>query len=177
MKCRILRTSLRLSCLFMMILTIRLLFTFDLVYGAQLRAGVAKANITDSKAGNRINDSLFAKALVLDNGSIRAVIITVDAVGTGYFLDNVRRQLREQLNIKPENVLINASHLHGPGPSYSDIDKPIVKAVKEAIKNMVPVDAGVGKGYEDRIMENRRIILKNGKEWTIRHANPLPPDE
>jgi len=81
------------------------------------------------------------------------------------------------LNIKPENVLINASHLHGPGPSYSDIDKPIVKAVKEAIKNMVPVDAGVGKGYEDRIMENRRIKLKNGKEWTIRHANPLPPDE
>jgi hypothetical protein len=177
MKCRILRTSSRLSCLIMMILTIRLLFTFDLVYGAQLRAGVAKANITDLKEGNRINDSLFAKALVLDNGSIRAVIITVDAIGTGYFLDNVRFQLREQLNIKPENVLINASHLHGRGPSYSDIEKPIVKAVKEAIKNMVPVNVGVGKGYEERIMENRRIKLKNGKEWTIRHANPLPPDE
>ena len=26
-------------------------------------------------------------------------------------------------------------------------------------------------------MENRRLKLKNGKEWTIRHANPLPPDE
>ena len=160
----------------MIILTIRS-FTFDLAYGAQLRAGVAKANITDLKAGGKVNDSLYAKVLVLDNGLTRAVVITLDALGTGFILDNVRLQLQKQLNIKPENVLINASHLHGRGPSYPDIVEPIIKAAKEAVKNMVPVDAGVGKGYEDRIMENRRIKLKNGKEWTIRHANPLPPDE
>jgi hypothetical protein len=160
----------------MIVLTIRS-FTFDLTYGAQLRAGVAKANITNLKAGSKVNDSLYAKILVLDNGLTRAVVITIDAMGTGFILDNVRLQLQKQLNIKPENVLINASHLHGLGPSYPDIVEPIIKAVKDAVKNMVPVDAGVGKGYEDRIMENRRIILKNGKEWTIRHANPLPPDE
>lgn len=42
---------------------------------------------------------------------------------------------------------------------------------------MVPVNIGVGKAFENRITENRRLKLTNGKEWTIRHANPLPPDE
>lgn len=59
----------------------------------------------------------------------------------------------------------------------SDIEQRTIQAVKEAWKNMVQVNIGVGTGYEDRIMENRRLKLKNGKEWTIRNANPLPPDE
>ncbi|MGI6572097.1 MAG: hypothetical protein ACOX19_01435 [Fermentimonas sp.] len=42
---------------------------------------------------------------------------------------------------------------------------------------MVPVKVGVGRGYEDRITENRRFRLKNGKEADIRHAYPMPPDE
>jgi hypothetical protein len=42
---------------------------------------------------------------------------------------------------------------------------------------MVPVNAGAGTGQEARIGENKRLQLKNGKEWEIRLANPLPPDE
>jgi hypothetical protein len=42
---------------------------------------------------------------------------------------------------------------------------------------MVPVSVGVGSGYEDRITENHLLLLKGGKGWAIRHANPLPPDE
>ncbi len=146
------------------------------VSATPLKAGVGKENITNLESG-KINDSLYVKALVVDNGSTKVVIISIDAVGSGFFFENVRRQLQEKLNIKPENILINASHVHGKQPAYSDIEKPVLKAVKEAIDNMVPVEAGAGKGFENRIMENRRIKLKNGKEWTIRHANPLPPDE
>ncbi len=37
-------------------------------------------------------------------------------------------------------------------------------------------DVGAGRGHEDRIMENRRLILKNGREVDVRHAYSLPPD-
>ena len=40
-----------------------------------------------------------------------------------------------------------------------------------------PVTVGVGTGFEDRIMENRRLIMKDGTEIDVRHAYSLPPDE
>ena len=49
---------------------------------AQLRAGVAKADITDREAGP-VNDPLYAKALVLNDGTTTLAIITVDAVSLG----------------------------------------------------------------------------------------------
>jgi len=154
-----------------------LLFTLELHGSSVLKAGVARVNITDKNEKRSVNDSLYARVLVLDNNSVRVVIISVDAVGTGLFIDGVRMKLREQLNIKPENVLINASHLHRFAPAFDSIEDLIVNAVNKAGRSMVPVDIGVGTGYENRIMENRRLILKNGKEWTIRHANPMPPDQ
>ena len=42
---------------------------------------------------------------------------------------------------------------------------------------MVPVRVGAGVGSEDRIMENRRLKLKSGKEADVRHAYSLPPDD
>jgi len=153
---------------------------------AQLKAGVAKVNITNLEVGGLVKDSVYARALVLDDGTTRAVIVSVDIliIGTfqngtivNYFLESVRSQLLKDLNIDPQNVLINASQLHTNRPMCPDIDKRIVSAVREAWESRVPVNVGVGVGYEDRIMENRRLKLKNGKEWTIRHANPLPPDE
>jgi hypothetical protein len=143
---------------------------------AQLKAGVAKINITNLASGGVVKDSLYARVLLLDNGSIVAVIISVDDVGVGLFLDSVRLQLQKDLRISPSNVLINASHLHTRRTMCRDIDKRIVSAVKIAWNNRVPVTAGAGSGYEERIMENRRLKLKDGREATIRHANPLPPD-
>jgi len=45
-----------------------------------LRAGVAKSDITTSAEGAVINDPLYAKALVLDDGSTQVIIIAIDAV-------------------------------------------------------------------------------------------------
>ena len=44
----------------------------------QLSAGAAKVDITSEEAGPA-NDRLYAKALVIKNGSTTAVIVTVDA--------------------------------------------------------------------------------------------------
>jgi hypothetical protein len=72
-------------------------------------------------------------------------------------------------------VLINASHCHGV--VCADVDQRTIQAVKEAWQHMAPVHIGVGAGHEDRIMENRRLKLKNGKEVDVRHAYSLPADE
>ena len=146
-----------------------------------LLAGVAKVVITDPEAGPA-NDPLYVKALVLRSGAETAVIVTVDAVAIAEigsikndFLANVRSRLNRELKLDPARVLINASHCHGR--VCADVEARTVQAVKEAWQNMVPVSVGAGTGYEDRIMENRRLVLKNGKEADVRHAYSLPPDE
>ena len=148
---------------------------------AQIWAGVAKADITD-RVAKPVNDPLYVKALVLKDDVTTAVIITVDAVAIGQlgrigneFLANVRAELQKELPIKPSNVLVNASHCHGV--VCADVERRTVQAVKEAWRNMVPVSIGAGAGHENRIMENRRLKLKDGKEADVRHAYSLPPDE
>ena len=146
-----------------------------------LFAGAAKVVITDEEAG-QANDPLYVKALVLKAGATTAAIVTVDAVAIAEigsiendYLARVRSHLSEILNIEPSHVLINASHCHGR--VCADVEGRTVQAVREACEKMVPVRAGVGAGYEDRIQENRRLKLKNGKEADVRHAYSLPPDE
>jgi len=152
----------------------------DSANAGRLYAGVAKVDITNRQAGP-VNDPLYVKAIVLKDDTTTAAIITVDAVAIGEigyigndYLANVRSRIEKELNIKPTNVLINASHCHGV--VCSDVDQRTFQAVKEASLNMVPVNVGAGVGHENRIMENRRLKLKNGKEVDIRRAYSLPPD-
>jgi hypothetical protein len=148
---------------------------------APLQAGVAKVDITDREA-SPVNDPLYVKALVLKSDTTTAVLITVDAVAIGEigrikndYLPKVRARLQKELGIQPANVLVNASHCHGI--VCADVDERTFQAVKAASQQMVPVKIGAGAGHEDRIMENRRLKLKSGKEADVRHAYSLPPDE
>lgn len=145
-----------------------------------LLAGVAKVEIT-SKTALPANDPLYARALVLRSDKVTAVLVTVDAVAIGGigpigndYLGKVRAKLQQELQIAPESVVVNASHCHGI--VCADVDEKTVEAVRLAVKNLVPVRAGVGVGHETRVSENRRLRLKNGKEADVRHAYALPPD-
>jgi len=147
---------------------------------AGLRAGAAKVDI--SADGVPSNDPLYVKALVLQDDETTAAIITLDAVAIGEigyikndYLGNVRGQLQTQFNIPPTNVMINASHCHGI--VCDDVEARTVQAVEQAVARLEPVHVGVGHGHEDRIQENRRLFLKNGKEIDVRHAYSLPPDD
>lgn len=51
---------------------------------ATLRAGVSKINITRDKPTGLVNDALYAKALVFDNGKTKVVIITMDIVNISF---------------------------------------------------------------------------------------------
>jgi hypothetical protein len=147
---------------------------------AALRAGVARVDITDRRVPGK--DTLYAKALVLQNDTTTVAIITIDAVAIGQlgrikndFLGNVRAQLQKELNLAPASVVINASHCHGL--VCNEVEARTVQAVREAWHSMVPVHVGAGVGHEDRIMENRRLLLKNGQESDVRHAYSVAPDE
>lgn len=151
------------------------------VNAAALRAGAAKVDVTDMEAGP-VNDPLYVKALVVQSDETTAVILTVDAVAIGEigpirneYLSQVRGRLQQELGIAPEQVLVNASHCHGI--VCRDVADRTVAAVKQAWEKREPVRVGVGRGHEDRVMENRRLLLKSGKEADVRHAYALPPDE
>lgn len=145
---------------------------------APLRAGVAAEDITAADPTVVVNDPLYAKALVLDDGNTKAVIICLDLGGASVGLVSaVRGRLREELGIDEGHVLVNASHNHHTqGQVADDVVDRITKAVRKASEAMVPVKVGVGSGHEDRIMMNRRLRLAGGKHWTIRRANPSPKD-
>lgn len=155
--------------------------------GSTLRAGTAKSDITVVADTANIHDPLYAKVLVLDDGHTRVAIVTMDVVAIGMifdvgddFLPRLRSRVEQELGIPGANVLVNASHTHPPGIILCDDDELVARtfdAVRRAAESMEPVRVGVGRGHEDRIMINRTLRLKNGKHWTIRHANPCPPDD
>ena len=155
--------------------------------GGGLRAGVAKSDITTSAEGVRINDPLYAKALVMDDGTTRLAIVAMDVTAIGGigevgddFLPNLRARIERELGIPARNVLVNASHNHPPCRLLCEPPEQLERtfdAVRRAAESMTGVKVGAGEGREDRISMNRTLILKDGKAWTIRHTNPCPPDE
>jgi len=159
-----------------------------------LRAGVAKSDITISKPETPVMDPLYAKALVLDDGNTKLAIITMDVTAIGgrlisdgmldnvgeEFLPELRGRIQEKLHIPGINILVNASHTHPPGRLLCDDAEQVGRvydAVSRAMQNMTKVKIGAGSGNEYRISMNRTLNLKNGKQWSVRHTNPSPPDE
>jgi hypothetical protein len=162
--------------------------------GHMLRAGVARSDITTDDEGALIRDRLYAKALVIDDGKTKIVIITMDVTAIGgravsqnmlpdvgeEFLPTLRARIENELGIPGGHVLVNASHTHPPGRMLCDDDEQVVRtfdAVRRAIEGMTCARIGSGSGHEDGIMQNRTLRLKNGKAWTLRHTNPSPVDD
>jgi len=166
-------------CLLFVLFILLPQFSLVRVEAAQLMAGAAKIDISSRKQA--LNDPLHARALVLKSGATTTVIISIDVVSVGEigsisnaYLGNVRRRLQKELQITPSHVIINASHCHGV--PCSDVEDRTVAVVKTAMKKLVQVKVGVGTGSETRVMENRRILLKDGREVDVRHAYSLPPE-
>lgn len=146
-----------------------------------LKAGVAKVEITDRTAGP-VNDPLYAKALVLQDDNTQVVLVGVDAVAIGEighipndYLPSVRRRAEKELGIPGSHIVINASHCHGI--VCKDVAERTLQAIEMAQANLQPVRIGSAVGHENRIMENRRLKMKDGSEVDVRHAYSLPPDD
>jgi hypothetical protein len=165
---------------------------------AALKGGCAKVNITPpigawlsgyggrDKPSDDIVDELYARALVLDDGSNSIAIISVDLLWVPLELTNrVRGILKDKIGIPEQNVLICATHTHfGPkiyaetkiGPEVSDntVDSSYVKTLVRKItdsvflahKRMDDVKIGAVKGDIPEIVYNRRPTRADGSVQT-----------
>ena len=169
---------------------------------ATLKAGAAKVDITPPVGGpssgysNRtrpsdaIDDPLFSKALVLDDGRTRLAIITNDLIGLrAELVAEIRSLVQKWTRIPEDNIFISASHTHfGPPTSkrsdfaWTDANEAYVAtlvrkmatAAKLASDARQPARIGFGKGEARGISYNRRTLRPDGKavmSWR------LPPPE
>ncbi|MFH1717498.1 MAG: neutral/alkaline non-lysosomal ceramidase N-terminal domain-containing protein, partial [Planctomycetota bacterium] len=183
---------LRVTLLFVVILFVGIVFCSP--GHAALKGGCGKVNITPpigvwlsgyggrDKPSDDIEDELYAKALVLDDGSESIAIITLDLLWVPLEITGkVRAIVREKVGIPEQNILICATHTHfGPkifsgtkmGPDVSDntVDasyvETLVKKMTDSVflahKNMQEVKVGAAKGEVPEVVYNRRPRRKDG---------------
>jgi neutral ceramidase len=136
-----------------------------------LRVGAAKVDVTPSAdqltpGSHGILDRLYARAIVLDNGTSSAALITVDAISApDPMWQAVTRQVETELGIPAVNVLLTATHTHsGGGPQSPDYVQKIVEAVRTAKQKLTPARVGYGTGMS-YINVNRQILDPKTRLW------------
>jgi hypothetical protein len=149
-----------------------------------LTAGIAKVCISPSPGAplagfaarqgvaTGIHDDLFARALVLANEQTAIVFVSVEVLALPQpFVERVRAAITARTGIRPDAVMIAATHTHAgpvtittffnPGESvdtaYMDrLAEAIVESVAAAWRERFPARAGVGVGRVTGIGVNRR---------------------
>ena len=173
---------------------------------AMLKGGCAKVNITSplgipligsyGKPSDDVLDELYAKALVLNDGSTTIAIVSTDLlyVPLEEVTNPIRKIIKDKIGIPERNVFICAIHTHS-GPEVftrsklrpekevaaSEIDqfylqtliRKTASSVMLAYKNLREVKIGAAKGQIPEILYNRRPKLVDG---SVKMAFTLGPE-
>ena len=147
-----------------------------------LRAGFARVEITPGPdcslmgyefrqehlppGNDGVHDPLYARALVLDDGTRPAILVSLDlAVVPTPFARELRSSVADKFGTDLERVILSCTHTHSgpmPEPPYTDcLEGRIADAVARADGLKHPVEVSVrhsplGMGY------NRRVITPDG---------------
>ena len=152
--------------------TLLFLFIAITTHAQQFRAGAALRVITPNpllpisggigtpKKATEKKGDLFVRAFVLEKGTTRIAIVSVDNLGWPSVLGNKSRALIK--SVPPGNVLIGATHTHSGPDAYGFPDQSgkaladlpylekcvaqIAEAVEEAVKNLQPANLKVAVG-------------------------------
>lgn len=154
--------------------------TLDGISVSNLRAAAMKVNITppigmplagytDRVEGSTgIRDPLRAGVLVLDDGSTRAAIVTMDLIDVGYEETRaIREATAKQAGVPDEHVLVAASHTHGSprleaGSDYGRlVIAKVAGAAAWAAARLRPVTFGYAED-EISFCVNRRLVNAEG---------------
>ena len=139
----------------------------------------------------QIDDPLFVRVLVLDDGGEKVVLATMDVCAIGArtisqyilndspddFMPTLRKRVEGELGIPGCRVSVSASHTHPPGRLLCDDEAQVdrtIEAIRQALDNMTPVVIGVGAGHENSLTINRTFVMKNGTDYSWR---PEPPGD
>lgn len=155
-----------------------------------LFAGAAKRDITIADVGpDRLLDPLFVRTLVLDDGVQRFAVLALDAVAIGGisdipddFLAKFRAAAETRFGIPAAHLLVSATHTHPANDKAlhcppDELLRRCLDSIAAALETRVPVVAAAARTEEKRFTMNRTLRLKDGSHWSVRHANPAPPDD
>ena len=180
-------SCLKRSLLFFLLLAASAALVFSADTG-NLRVGAFRQDITPDNYTELQNlwqtrfegvrDRIYARALVLDNGSTSAAIVAVDTVE---FLDATPlvQRVAQATGIPAANIIITASHNHnspmigrfnaggtrgaGPGAEawIAKAEKDILTAVTQAKAKLQPAKVGIGTG-KAYVNINRNELTSQG---------------
>jgi hypothetical protein len=134
-----------------------------------------------------VHDPLYARALVLDNGSRKVALISVDTtqLPSG---DELVKAVTAELGIPSEQLILNATHDHnaptgGPPirnpsapqpPYFAILKKGIVEAARQANASLQPARIGYGTG---KAYVNTNRDQKIGEGYHMGYAPEGPSDK
>lgn len=150
------------------------------------RAGAAAANITPwmgisingnmtDQIGTNVHDQLHARALALDDGKTRLVIVVADSCMIyREIFDAAKKLVNERTSLPAQNILMSATHTHSAPAAVSifqtDANKEyqrfltlrLADAAQQALNNLAPAKIGWAIASEPRHVFNRRWKMKSG---------------
>jgi neutral ceramidase len=136
----------------------------------KLKAGAARVNITPyvginlSGFGNRtkesagIHDDLYAKAVVLDDGSMKIGMVSCDLLNLDESsIASIREKANKLTGIDVENIMVSTTHTHsGPLTSplrgFGKLDREWVSIMEKQVAGAIAIansrlqEAGIGAG-------------------------------
>ena len=144
----------------------------DISRRGKLLAGAAKVEITptaDELPAQYlgINDPIFTRAIVLDNGFTRAALVTLDAgsVSTDTWR-RVSRAIDSQLGIPADCLILTATHTHSvPRSLENTFADHIVEAVRQASEASTPARMAYGTGLSHINVNRNRFDSVNSQWW------------
>jgi neutral ceramidase len=164
----------------------------------EFRAGADRADITpelgilivgsfNPTPATQVHDPLYARTLVLDDGTTRIAFVVVDNVGVPQVVcDEAKRLITEKTGLPKSHVLISSTHTHSGGsarersdttaeeirdgftgnlpalaPYQQFIARRVADSVRTAISRLEPARIGWGAGSEPSQVFNRRWFVKS----------------
>ena len=152
----------------------------DIAAAAPLRAGAARLDITafaypDGKVppAKYDNDHLNLRAIVLDNGDTRAVLIGADLsfIRPDEAYTMAAAQIAKELNMPQANILMSGTHTHSGVPNDVLLANPkkladaLVQVTRDARAKLRPARVGFGEGAV-YLNVNRDAIDPKTRMWT-----------
>jgi hypothetical protein len=140
--------------------------------GAPFRAGAARIDFTPEQLPRNmvgVLDPIFVRALVLDNGSTRAALVSVDAgsISNDLFA-KVSARAAQELNIPATQLMISATHTHSvPFQGAGNAEEKIMQGLRESVARLQPARVAWGTGQSS----TSRLSHRTRSARSRRHRN------
>lgn len=145
------------------------------------------------KLAGEAHDSIQAKAVVLEQGGVKAALVACDLTSLPLRMSQeTRRIIGETTGVAPEAVILNSTHSHTApqirlkylgkadeaarlkaGEYVEALPGKIAEAVRLAEADLQPATAYAAVGHEESVSFNRRFYLRDGTVM----ANPFKGED